>query len=176
MGKAGSGTRSTTTKAPPRKKRSSAGPPVPVRFNQSCLLLAFESTRSAKEVLESILLCLVGFSNCRWGGAEWYAFAGTSPHHWKGYTTWVAVSVPAMQAVGGFVQHMLDSEHIDFDASELCNPAREPHLMPVLRVGDDGAQVLDGCPWSAKELYQTIVDAVQECPTTVTERTWRRED
>jgi len=177
--------RSKTRKSPKQKAASpsrvvsarkalSGDGPARIRFNRDCQLFAFDGRLPLKVVLEPFMLVLAGFPGHRMPGTEWLLFGGTSTH-WRGFTTWVGVSEAAMEAVGPYLQPLLPAEW-SCEVNEFCNPSREANMAPVLRVSDDGVEVLEGSPRSLEELSSALLESTGECFVSPIVRPWVRAD
>ena len=172
MGKSGSGTRSTKAKSTRRTARKAVPKdgPVRLRFNRDLMLYAIDGEVPLRVAAGWFAMWHAGLARERKPGDEWIVFGGTPPHHWRGFTTWLAVSPSANEVLGEYLQQNL--EKYGYEANEFCNPSANPEMEPIFRVSDDGLEFLDGAcisPESALGGMETDV------PITV-ERAWERAD
>lgn len=178
MGKTGNVIRSSRkpsrTEAKKTKRPVDTGP-VPIRFNQDCLLYAIDGEVPLDIALAPFVLALANFPDSLKPGTEWLLFGGTPPTHWLGYTTWIGVSGAAVEAIGDVIRELVPSVWAH-EANEFCNPAREPSMEPVFRVTEDGAEVLEGAPLNPARIIETLEDSGPHSDVSPTPRAWTRVD
>lgn len=158
MAQAKRGSRSTKTKTRTVQQtdREKLELPVKVRFNEDLMLYAIDGTLPVPIAA---------------GLLEWLVFGGTVPHHWRGLTTWLAISPSAHEALG---EHLQQSLKYPFEAVEFCRPARIPELEAIFRVSDDGLEFFRGAPVPPR--WMLADDDGMEYQPFTTERDWVRED
>ncbi|MEW6433862.1 MAG: hypothetical protein AB1730_20345 [Myxococcota bacterium] len=172
MGKAGSGTQSTKAKSTRRTARKlvTKDLPVKLRFHQDLMLYAIDGAVPLAVAASWFALLHADLDSARKPGDEWAVFGGTTARHWRGFTTWLAISLSAHDALGAYLQEPL--KKYPFEASEFCRPASVAELEPIFRVSDDGFEFLEGaCISPESELGGFETDL----PVT-TNRAWIRED
>jgi hypothetical protein len=177
MAQAKCGSRSTKTKTTTKTRtaqqtdRQKLELPVKVRFNQDLMLYAIDGTLQVPIAAGLFALMRAGLTRLRKRGEEWLVFGGTVPHHWRGLTTWLAISPSAHEALG---EHLQQSLKYPFEAVEFCRPARVPELQPISRVSDDGLEFFRGAPVPPR--WMLADDDGMEYQPFTTERDWVRED
>lgn len=172
MGKAGSGTRSTKAKSTRRTARKPVANdlPVKVRFNQDLLLYAIDGAVPLAVAAGWFAQWHAGLDTVRKPGDQWVVFGGTAAHHWRGFTTWLAISLSAHEVLGEYLQETL--KKYPFEASEFCRPASVAELEPIFRISDDGFEFLEGACISP----ESVLGGFETDLPVTTNRAWTREN
>ena len=124
-------------------RRAKSLPPLQVNTNRDCYLFSFSETAPLAAATLLLFESLLDHRKARKKGDEWIIFSG-SGEHWCGLNAWLLVTdnIP-LGARDLFLERVNALGYFgNYEAIDIGRPSRNQQLKPVLRLSDDGDELL----------------------------------